>query len=199
MTALTLLRAPVETGPAPNGRGNLGEPSDFDGFFRAGHDPLLRFCWGLTTDREAARDVAQETMARAYRDWDRVGAAGSNPDAWARTVALNLVRSQWRRSVTAAAVARGLAHPASSPNDAGPDVGLDVDLERALRALPDRQREAVVLHHLLDLPVGECAALMEVGESTVKVHLQRGRAALALALGVIDEPGAGAANREVTA
>lgn len=155
---------------------------DFDEFFCEEHDRLVQFCWGLTVDRDAARDLAQEAMARAWRDWSTIGTVGSNPAAWLRTVALNLVRSQWRRDTTAAG-ARALVAVA----DSSEPPPRDLDLEAALRKLPQRQREAVVLHHLLDLPVGECAAAMGVGPSTVKEHLQRGRAALATALRVDDD------------
>lgn len=171
---------------------------DYGDFFAAQQGALVRFCWGLTTDREDARDVAQEAMARAWRDWDRISDGESNPTAWTRTVALNLVRGGWRRSkVAEAGLARmKVQEQHRSQADA---IGVDVDLERALAALPQRQREAVVLHHLVDLPVSECAAAMGVSESTVKAHLGRGRAALAAALQVHPESGdpAGPSTTEV--
>jgi RNA polymerase sigma-70 factor (ECF subfamily) len=146
----------------------------FDDFFRTQHDALLRLSYALTLDREAARDVAQETMARAWRDWDRI--ADGHPVAWSRQVALNIVRSRGRRLRTERAAVL----------DRVPDAELvvtDPDLVAALRALTDRQREAVVLHHLLDLSVAECAAAMDVAVPSVKVHLRRGRAHLGRALG----------------
>ncbi|MFV0317600.1 MAG: RNA polymerase sigma factor, partial [Microthrixaceae bacterium] len=57
-------------------------------------------------------------------------------------------------------------------------VGLDasdLDLRDALAQLSDRQREAVVMFHLLDLPIAGCAEVMGLSEPTVKTHLQRGR------------------------
>jgi len=142
---------------------------DFDSFFRAEHGPLLRYCWGLTLERERARDTAQEAMARAWREWDRIG--GGRPAAWVRTVALNLVRSDWRRSQGANG---SLAMPSLDTTAA-----VDVDLVAAMRELPERQREAVVLHHLGDLSVADCAEVMGVAATSVKAHLQRGRARLA--------------------
>lgn len=156
---------------------------DFDRFFQAEHDSLLRMCWGVTTDRELARDVAQETMCRAYERWDIVGGAGSNPAAWGRTVALNLVRSNWRRARTAT-----LAEPVLRAGlRVATDAPVDADLVAALRSLADRQREAVVLHHLLDLSVGDCAEAMELSESSVKAHLRRGRARLSELLGMTEQ------------
>jgi RNA polymerase sigma-70 factor (ECF subfamily) len=53
-----------------------------------------------------------------------------------------------------------------------------LDLLTALRSLPDRQQEAVVLHYLVDCPVTTVADLMGVSEGTVKAHLHKARAAL---------------------
>jgi hypothetical protein len=80
-----------------------------------------------------------------------LGGDGSNPAAWSRTVALNLVRSQWRRSGTSAGAAHVLAASASAATEA--PIG-DVDLESALRVLPERQRESVVLIGDRDLRQG---------------------------------------------
>ncbi len=138
-------------------------------------------CWAITLDRELARDVAQETLTRAWREWDRIAPDGgepgdSNPAAWCQTVALNIIRSHGRREQTAAAVVL--------PQPGLVELGVaDLDLMAALGQLSERQREAVVLHHLLDLSVASCAARMDLGESTVKAHLQRGRAHLERQLG----------------
>ena len=52
----------------------------------------------------------------------------------------------------------------------------------ALRTLPADQRQALVLHHIVDLPVAEVAHEMGVAVGTVKSWLHRGRAALAAQL-----------------
>ena len=162
---------------------NRSERLDFTEFFAAESAPLLRMCWALTLDREQARDVAQETMARAWRDWDRLGhvdpevAEDAGPRSWCRAVALNLVRGNWRRRRTELAYVPPVAEPAGL-------AAADLDLRDALGKLSVRQREAVVLHHLLDLSVATCAELMGLGESTVKEHLQRGRTQLSALLGV---------------
>jgi RNA polymerase sigma-70 factor (ECF subfamily) len=149
---------------------------DFSSFFRSERDGLLQMCWAITLDREIGRDVAQETFARAWRHWDELSAEGANPAAWCRTVALNLIRSQWRRTRTE----RETPHARIPAAELQPE---DRDLIRALHRLSDRQRTAVVLHHLGDLSVTRVAELMEITESSVKEHLQRGRARLAADLG----------------
>lgn len=148
---------------------------DFERFFVEAESELLHFCWGLTLDRELARDVAQEAMARAWRDWDAI--SSGNPAGWLRTVALNLVRTRWRSGRRGdAAVLRLAVRDRDDGVELPPPVRHEV--RAALAELPERQREAVVLHHLLDLPVAQVAELMGIGEPATKTHLQRGRAAL---------------------
>lgn len=162
--------------------------AEFAAFFAAQEHELLRFCWGLTLDRHDALDVAQEAMARAFRHWDSI--AGTNPAGWVRTVALNIVRNRWRsrRRGDAAILRLKSRVTVASTSEAihsGPTGGesLSAGVAEALRALPERQREAVVLHHMVDLSVAGVAEAMGVSEASVKTHLQRGRAALATRLG----------------
>ena len=68
-----------------------------------------------------------------------------------------------------------LAEPSIVP-DLSPD---HVTLMAALAQLPGVQREAIVMHHLADLPVHEIASALGVPSGTVKARLSRGRAALA--------------------
>ncbi|MBF4768028.1 SigE family RNA polymerase sigma factor [Nocardioides agariphilus] len=129
---------------------------------------------GVTGNPAEAEDVVMEAFARAvprrssFHDAD-------NPEAWLRTVAVNVARSRWRRMLRWAHVLPELVTPTSYA---------DLPEERlallaALRQLPATQREAIALHHLADLPVAEVAFTLGVPEGTVKARLARGRAALA--------------------
>jgi RNA polymerase sigma factor (sigma-70 family) len=151
---------------------------DFARFFDRTAPRLVRLCFLATLDREAAADAAQEALARAWREWERIGADGSDPGAWTRTVALNLCRNRWRRLARQARLV-----PRVYTLDSRSDDLPDVDLRRALRRLPVRQREAVVLHYWADLGVDACAAAMGVSSGSVKQHLFRARARLAAELG----------------
>ena len=151
---------------------------DFDLFFDRTSAQLIRLCFLVTLDREAGADAAQEALTRAWRHWDRVGAEGSDPGAWTRTVALNLCRNRWRRLARQARLAPR-AYSLQSRADDLPDV----DLQRALRRLPVRQREAVVLRYWGDLSVAACATAMRVSSGSVKQHLSRARVRLAAELG----------------
>ncbi|MCP5032286.1 MAG: hypothetical protein GY939_10815 [Actinomycetia bacterium] len=111
---------------------------------------LLRLCWLATPDREAAADVAQEAMTRAWARWDELSEPGSNPGAWITTVALNLARSRWCRFRRAAEAGR---RPVADVQ-----IGVtDPVLLDAIRGLSYGQREAVVLRYWADLNGGDCA------------------------------------------
>jgi RNA polymerase sigma-70 factor (ECF subfamily) len=136
----------------------------------------------VTGQRQAAEDAVAEALARA---WDR-SARGETIDslaAWVTRVALNLARSRWRRLRAEARARRRLAAPEV---DDGSSTDRRLDVERALSALPRRQREATVLRYYLGLNVAEIAATLGVTDGTVKTSLHRARSALAEALSLTD-------------
>jgi RNA polymerase sigma-70 factor (ECF subfamily) len=128
--------------------------------------------------RPAAEDAVQEALLRAWERSER-GESIESLDAWVMTVAVNLARSGLRR-VMAERRARARLHGAS-PAEA---FGERVDVERALAALPRRQREAVVCRYYLGMDTKEIAKVLKISDGTVKSTLFRARAALAVALGV---------------
>jgi RNA polymerase sigma-70 factor (ECF subfamily) len=134
-------------------------------------EAVFRAAYTLCGDRALAEDATQEAFARALERWRRLRArpwvAG-----WVVTTALNVARRALRR--------RSASTPAKS---GGADVDDRLDLVRAIRGLPRRQQEAVVLHYVADRPIAEVAAAMGCEEGTVKAHLARARAALAERLG----------------
>lgn len=145
--------------------------------YAAAYARLVGQLVGVTGDPAEAEDVVMEAFARAaarVRDFNEV----DNPEAWLRTVAVNLARSRWRRMLR-----RTHLLPRLVESEAYADLPEDhVALMAALRRLPPAQREAIALHHLADLPVAEVALTLGVPEGTVKARLFRGRAALAVLL-----------------
>src|SRR5918994_123941 len=128
-----------------------------------------------------AEDAVQEALVRA---WERVGrgATFDHLAGWVVVVAINQVRQVERRSrAEQHAVARLAARDAAT--GAHDEV---VDLQRAVAALPGRQREVVVLHYLLGLDVKATARVLNISEGTVKTGLFRARAALAARLADLD-------------
>lgn len=145
--------------------------------YAAAYARLVGQLVGVTGDPAEAEDVVMEAFARAaarLRDFNEV----DNPEAWLRTVAVNLARSRWRRMLR-----RTHLLPRLVESEAYADLPEDhIALMAALRRLPPAQREAIALHHLADLPVAEVALTLGVPEGTVKARLARGRAALAVLL-----------------
>lgn len=145
---------------------------DFDEFFLAHHTRLVACALALTNDRERARDAAQEALGRAYRDWSKVQRM-DHPAAWVRRVLVNLLTDEGRRD----AHRRIQPAPVEAWHEDTPPS--DSSLLEAIRQLPIRQRTAVVLHYLDDLPVEQVAAAMGVATGTVKATLHQARATLA--------------------
>ena len=133
---------------------------------------LLGQLIGVTGNVAEAEDVVQEAFVRGL-DHPRRLLAADNPEAWLRTVAVNLARSRWRRAQRLVGLApRLVEEPRTIDTDSS------VDLLRALRMLPAGQREVLALHHLADLTVQQVADTLGLPTGTVKARLSRGRAAL---------------------
>ena len=147
---------------------------DFKDFYEASFGRVSAAVRAYCGNADVARDATQESFARAYARWKRLSSMTS-PEAWVTTTALNESRRQFRRR----------RPPAGESNQAveGPTTER-LDLLAILRALPPRQRQAVVLHYLMDCPVVMVADLMGISEGTVKAHLHKGRAALRRAMEV---------------
>lgn len=135
----------------------------------------------LGGSRALAEDAVQEALARAWERSER-GEHIESLRAWVSVVATNLLRSAFRRLlVEARATGRlkdRLGHPTGS---SASDDRLDV--VRAIRRLPDRQRQVVVLHYFADLPVEDIAPAVGATPGAVKGLLHRARRGLAEALG----------------
>ncbi|OLE23116.1 MAG: RNA polymerase subunit sigma-70 [Actinobacteria bacterium 13_1_20CM_3_71_11] len=148
-------------------------PDDFSEFYAAHFHSLTVQLFAHTGDLNEAQDVVQEAFCRALARWSRI-VTYDDPVAWVRRVAWNLATSRWRRVRTAVAFAkRQREEQVAEPS---PD---RVVLVAALARLPERQRQAVVLHYLADLPLAAIALELGVAEGTVKSWLHRARTALA--------------------
>jgi RNA polymerase sigma-70 factor (sigma-E family) len=151
---------------------------EFRDFFEAEFRPLRRLGYLLTGDWAEAEDLAQEAMVRTYRAWSRIRER-ERPGAYARSVLVNRRRSLLRRSMIAAKHAEALRSEAYRP-----DLGEDgMVLWAAIRALPPRQRAALVLRFYEDLPEAEVAQILDAPLGTVKSLVHRGLGRLRERLG----------------
>jgi RNA polymerase sigma factor (sigma-70 family) len=110
-----------------------------------------------------AEDAVQEGLARAWERSERGEHIESLP-GWVTRVALNLVRSRWRRLRREQPV-QGDGLTEMYPIEDREEI---LDLRRALGVLPRRQKEVAVLHYMLGLDVVEVARTLGVREGTVK-------------------------------
>lgn len=141
----------------------------FEPWYLREHPKVVAALTWVAGDPDVATEATDEAFARAYADWRRVAGMAS-PGGWVYKVALNLVRRRMRR---AALERRALVPPPSVAQV------VDRDIWKVVQQLPERQRVAVVLRYLLDLPEKEVAAAMGVSRGTVASALAAARQRLA--------------------
>ncbi len=147
---------------------------DFDEFYAAYFDVVARTISLAAGDRELARDATQEAFARALRRWRSVREM-DRPDGWVYVVAMNQLRDHWRRLERKQA-----AEPA--PADTSSRIVTCLTVREAIATLPPRQRQAVVLRYLADLPLAEVADAMGCALGTVKATLHHALHAMRIEL-----------------
>ncbi|GAB3449599.1 SigE family RNA polymerase sigma factor [Actinophytocola sediminis] len=147
----------------------------FTNFYLHSYRRLVLTAYALTGDLGEAEEITQEAFATAYGRRNQVERTDS-PEAWVRTVVVNMARRRWRRR---ALLDRLLRRGAAAP-DPPPDLTADhLDLHTAIRTLDRDHQAVVVLHYLADLPVHTVASIVDAPVGTVKSRLSRARAALA--------------------
>jgi len=151
--------------------------AEFEAFYRREQPQMVALALALTGVPEAARDLAQETMLKAYRAWPSLRLM-DRPGAWARRVTINDA-SSWhrRRGRELRAIARMRPGITELPETEG------ARFWTAVRALPERERAAITLYYLDDQSVAAVAEALALPEGTVKSTLSSARARLAAALG----------------
>jgi RNA polymerase sigma-70 factor, ECF subfamily len=154
----------------------VSEPvGSFEEFFDLHYQRLLRAMFLATGDRHEAEDLAQDAFVRVYERWDRVRGM-EQPDGYLYRIALNLRRSRLRRLATATRRLLG-GRSEEAPDPATGATERDV-LRRALAALPDSQRDAVVLVEWLGMTDAEAAEILGVTPVAVRVRISRARPTL---------------------
>ena len=145
--------------------------------FMADHYPaVVRTVAVACGDVGLAHDAVQDALARAL-DQQRRGRSIEHLPGWIVVVALNHLRSSYRRRGRETRALSKLTSDETSPSTALDDPIL-IDLQRAIVLLPMRQRQCIVLHHLQGYGVDELSVLLGVSSGTVKSALFRGRDAL---------------------
>ena len=142
---------------------------------------LVRLAAMLVRDTSTAEEVVQEAFIAMHDGWHRLKDA-EKALAYLRQAVVNRSRSVLRHRMV---VEKNAPKPA--PDMPSAEHGAMALLERsaviaALRGLPERQREAIVLRYYADLSEAEIAAAMRISRGAVKSHTARGMASLKAAL-----------------
>lgn len=145
-------------------------------------DSLVRLARLFVDDRAAAEDLVQEAFIRLARAAHRIRNLDAAP-AYLRSIVLNLARDHNRRGLVSLRHHLPEPDPVASAEDQLVDAEGREEVLEALRGLPLRQRDAVVLRYWGELGIDEIATTMGVSRNSVKTHLQRGLAALEGTLG----------------
>ena len=143
---------------------------------------MIRLAYLMLGDRAGAEDAVQDAFCGLYRHWDRL-ADRDRALAYVRSSVLNGCRSALRRRTTGRRLLTAYQPPTASAEAAVLGLEERQEVMRAVRRLPERQREALVLRFYLDLPEREIARLMGLRPSSVRSATARALKALGHALG----------------
>jgi RNA polymerase sigma-70 factor (ECF subfamily) len=158
--------------------------------------PMLRaFARSLCGNRDRADDLVQETVMRALANRDKFQ-EGTNLHAWLVTILRNQYYSEIRKRRREVEDSEG-THASRLSDIAAQPGHLELDdFLRAMRLLPDEQREALVLIGASGFSYEEAAEICGVRVGTVKSRVSRARSRLdEIMNGGVDLPGGDSAER----
>jgi DNA-directed RNA polymerase specialized sigma24 family protein len=170
------------------------EPPDFDTWYQEQHPLVLAALTVASRQPDVAAEATDEAFVRAYERWERVRRMDS-PGGWLYRVALNDLRRRCRRQTIERELLRRHAAPLTvAPVAPAPHVW------DAVRSLPARQRTAVALRYILDLPEAEVARMMGVTRGSASASLAAARRRLEMLLAKVEPaPGPASAPARATA
>jgi RNA polymerase sigma factor (sigma-70 family) len=156
-----------------------GVDGGFEELYQRDWAAVVALGWSLTGSRPVGEELAQDAFLDAYRRWSHVGML-ANPGAWVRRAVANRAVSRHRHRRVVAEGAVRLATEARVRQGAVAQVDDDdEDFWAAVRSLPARQAQCVALRYLEDRSIDEIALVLDMRPATVRVHLMRGRRAIA--------------------
>jgi RNA polymerase sigma factor (sigma-70 family) len=145
---------------------------EFDRFFLANYDAVVKALTLITGDREQATDATQEAFIKAYAKWSKIRSYDA-PSAWVRRIAINISRDSHRSERRRRR--RELPHLVSDANSPAEQIVGDDSARRLLAGLPRGQREVATLFYVDDRGITDIAAILGLSEGTVKSQLADAR------------------------
>lgn len=173
---------PTAAQDARSGRSRTERDDLVESLFQTEYWRMVGLAQLLVDDREEAEEVVQEAYTRLFASFRRIQDR-DRALAYLRSIVLNRARNRLKRRRTA----RQRAHLLETDVLlADPQQSVAVDRQRvvaAIRQLPTRQADCVVLQYYLDCTEREIAATLGISAGSVKQHLSRARRRLATELG----------------
>jgi RNA polymerase sigma-70 factor (ECF subfamily) len=147
---------------------------DFDELVERHSAEIFAYVWRMLRETHDAEDCLQETFLRAFRSYGRVR-AGTNYRAWLYKIATNVARNHWKQNK------RSEAHM----SDLDPELHADemsvadrverkallAAVTRAVEALPDQQRAALIMRKYQELSYADIAAALECTEAAARANV----------------------------
>jgi len=147
-----------------------------DLFEREGRS-LVRLARLFVEDRNAAEDLVQEAFIRLARTFHRIKDE-TKAAAYLRSIVLNLARDHNRRGLVSLRHRLPLEEQRAAEEDTLVLREDQREVIEALRDLPHRQRDCLVLRYYQELGIDDIAESLGISRNSVKTHLQRGLAAM---------------------
>lgn len=164
-------------GPAP-GEAAVSADEAITDLYTAEYASLVRLATLLIGDLGTAEEVVQDCFVALHQRWARLRDQGTGA-AYLRRSVVNRCRSvQRHRTVVDRFLRRAQSATLPSAESQAIDADRYADVLAAVRALPVRQREALVLRYYLDLSEAQTAEVMGISHGAVKSHTARALAAL---------------------
>lgn len=140
--------------------------------------PLVRLARLLVDDRATAEDVVMDAFLSLHRRWNTLNASDA-AYGYLRSSVLNGARSQLRQRRVRRRHDAGFPDDSGGGDDLASAHAMHMSVINAVRALPYRQRQVLVLRFYLELSEAEVAEVLGIGLGSVKQHSSRGLARLA--------------------
>jgi RNA polymerase sigma-70 factor (ECF subfamily) len=156
-----------------------GESAAFELLVRRHNQRMYRAARAVTRSDSDAEDVVQQAWLNVFRGLAKFRDESSFA-TWATRIAVNEAIAVMRKRPVIAEVADTPSEPTQSAELERAQVG--IMLEHCLAAIPQGNREVMVLRDVLELDTAETAACLGLTEEAVRVRLHRARAAVAAAI-----------------
>ena len=170
-------------------RARHGDADAFEELYRAHAGRVYALCLRLTADGVTARELTQDVFVRAWEALPEFRGE-SNITTWLHSIAVNAMRMRLRSErrrrarVTLFDDDADDAATAAEGTTAPRDVATEIDLERAVAALPPGVRRAFVLHDVEGYSHEEIARMTGLAAGTLRAQLHRARQLLIRTLGL---------------